>query len=239
MRKTGRFDPLQDEGMGCFIGCHTGMNPMGDERQHRQERRVSVEDMPEEVQRFADTMLGLDPSWNIEAWLVEQATMGMNLLAADLIREKVMIEQRLARLEQLGRRLDVDDTTVRDDPYQRNLFDCFDLNEAHPLRGLGERAIEQPPADAEPSPHPSSVFLDLLPHDNTDDPLLAIAAQSILMGIEHEMRSGDGVATLETIFQQARHIGIADEETDEALNHLLMLGTVVEVDDDCFVAIDP
>jgi len=215
------------------------MDPMGDERQHRQERRVSVEDMPEEVQRFADTMLGLDPTWTLEAWLVEQATMSMDLLAADMLREKVMIDQRLARLEQLGRRLDVDDTTDRDDPYQRNLFDCFDLNEAHPLRGLGERALEEPPADAEPSLHPSSVFLDLLPHDNTDDPLLAIAAQSILMGIEHEMGAGDGVATLEAIFEQARRIGIEDEETDEALNHLLMLGAVIEVDDDCFVAVEP
>lgn len=211
---------------------------MGDEKQNRQENRVPVEKMPSEVRQFADTMLGLNPHWDFEAWLVEQASMAMDLLAADLIREKMMINQRLSRLEQLGRRLEVDELEPRDDPHQRNLFDCFDLNDAHPLRGLGERAIQQP-NDEEGLPHPSSVFLDLLPHDNTDDPLLAIAAQTVLMSVENETTRGEAMATLEAIFDYARKANIADEEIDEALNHLLVLGLLVEVDDDCFVMMSP
>lgn len=212
------------------------MLAMGEEKQNRQENRVSVEKMPSEVRQFADTMLGLNPHWDFETWLIEQASMSMDLLAADLIREKMMIEQRLSRLEQLGRRLEVDEEEPRDDPHQRNLFDCFDLNEAHPLRGLGERAI-QPPTEEEHLPHPSSVFLDLLPHDNTDDPLLAIACQTVLMSVEHETTKGEAMATLEAIFDHARKASIDDIEIDEALNHLLMTGLLAEVDDDCFVIV--
>ena len=220
---------------GCFIGRHTAMLAMGDEKQNRQENRVSVEKMPAEVRQFADTMLGLNPHWDFETWLVEQATMAMDLMTTDLLREKMMIEQRLSRLEQLGRRLEMEDQEPRDDPHQRNLFDCFDLNETHPLRGLGERAIQEQPADETTLPHPSSVFLDLLPHDNTDDPLLAIAAQTVLMSVEHETSRGETVATLEAIFDYARKANIEDEEIDEALNHLLTMGLLMEVDDDCFV----
>ena len=64
---------------------------MGDEKQNRQENRVPVEKMPSEVRQFADTMLGLNPHWDFEAWLIEQASMAMDLLATDLIREKMMI----------------------------------------------------------------------------------------------------------------------------------------------------
>ena len=111
---------------------------MADERQNEQETRLSIEDMPDEVRQFADTMLGINPQWNLNDWLVEQANLAMDLLAVDLLREKMMIDQRLQRLDDLGRRLEIDgEQSASDDPYQRNLFDCFDLNEAHPMRGLG------------------------------------------------------------------------------------------------------
>ncbi len=212
---------------------------MADEHKNSQERRVSLKDLPSEVHQLADAMLGVNPQWNVHDWLVEQANMAMDLLAIDLLREKVMVDQRLQRLEDLGRRLEPTEVSSQenDDPHQRNLFDCFDLNEPHALRGLGERATELP-LEAEINAedhHPSNIFLDLLPDANTDDPLLAIACQSIVMCIEQELANGEPVATLQAIFDHTRSSSIEDNETDEALDHLLTTGMVLEVDDDCFI----
>ena len=216
---------------------------MADERQNEQERRVSVDDLPPEVRQLADAMLGVNPQWNVHDWLVEQANLTMDLLAVDLLREKVIVDQRLQRLEDLGRRLEPvgEQTGVPDDPNQRNLFDCFDLNEPHVLRGLGERATAPQPSSSEEQDehHPSNIFLDLRPDANTDDPLLAIACQSVVMSIEMALAKGEPVATLENIFDHTRASNISDDETDEALDHLLTTGLVIEVDDDCFVLLPP
>ena len=216
---------------------------MADERQNEQERRVSVDDLPPEVRQLADAMLGVNPQWNVHDWLVEQANLTMDMQAVDLLREKVIVDQRLQRLEDLGRRLEPvgEQTGVPDDPNQRNLFDCFDLNEPHVLRGLGERATAPQPSSSEERDehHPSNIFLDLMPDANTDDPLLAIACQSVVMSIEMSLAKGEPVATLENIFDHTRASNISDEETDEALDHLLTTGLVIEVDDDCFVLLPP
>lgn len=216
---------------------------MADEHKNEQERRVSVDDMPAEVRQLADAMLGVNPQWNVHDWLVEQANLSMDLLALDLLREKVMIDQRLQRLDDLGRRLESNEKSehLDEDPNQRNLFDCFDLNEEHALRGLGERATEtvnSPPLNGEEQ-HPSNIFLDLLPNANTDDPLLAIACQSVIIGIELEVAKGEPLATLQAIFAHTRASNIDDSETDEALDHLLTTGVVIEIDDDCFILLPP
>nr|ADD93209.1 hypothetical protein [uncultured archaeon MedDCM-OCT-S08-C282] len=216
---------------------------MADEHKNEQERRVSVDDMPAEVRQLADAMLGVNPQWNVHDWLVEQANLSMDLLALDLLREKVMIDQRLQRLDDLGRRLESNEKSdhLDEDPNQRNLFDCFDLNEEHALRGLGERATEtvnSPPLNGEEQ-HPSNIFLDLLPNANTDDPLLAIACQSVIIGIELEVAKGEPLATLQAIFAHTRASNIDDSETDEALDHLLTTGMVIEIDDDCFILLPP
>ena len=211
---------------------------MADEHKNEQERRVSVEDLPDEVRQLADAMVGVNPNWNVHDWLVEQANMTMDLLALDLLRERVMIDQRLQRLDDLGRRLETDANEEGiNDPHQRNLFDCFDLNEPHVLRGLGERATADAatPPITEEVQHPANIFLDLMPDANTDDPLLAIACQSVVMSIELELARGEPVASLEAIFAYTRSNNIEDDETDEALDHLLTTGLVIEVDDDCFV----
>ena len=211
---------------------------MADEHKNEQERRVSVEDLPDEVRQLADAMVGVNPNWNVHDWLVEQANMTMDLLALDLLRERVMIDQRLQRLDDLGRRLETDAIEEEmNDPHQRNLFDCFDLNEPHVLRGLGERATADAanPPITEEVQHPANIFLDLMPDANTDDPLLAIACQSVVMSIELELARGEPVASLEAIFAHTRSNNIEDDETDEALDHLLTTGLVIEVDDDCFV----
>ena len=210
---------------------------MADEHKNEQERRVSVEDMPAEVRQLSDAMLGVNPNWNVHDWIVEQANMTMDLLALDLLREKVLIDQRLQRLDDLGRRLEPEGSTEeQDDPHQRNLFDCFDLNEPHALRGLGERATSEPTDEpVSEETHPANIFLDLMPDANTDDPLLAIACQSVIMSIELELARGEPVASLQAIFDHTRASNIQDDETDEALDHLLTTGLVIEVDDDCFI----
>lgn len=237
------IDRFQNLRRACFIGCQVGRMTMGDEHKNEQEHRVSVDDMPAEVRQLADAMLGVNPQWNVHDWLVEQANLSMDLLALDLLREKVMIDQRLQRLDDLGRRLESDEKSehVDEDPNQRNLFDCFDLNEEHALRGLGERATE--PVNSAPlngeGQHPSNIFLDLLPNANTDDPLLAIACQSVIISIELEVAKGEPLATLQAIFAHTRASNIDDSETDEALDHLLTTGMVLEVDDDCFILLPP
>mgnify|MGYP000146573463 FL=1 len=209
---------------------------MADEHQNEHESRFSIEDLPVEVRQLADTMIGVNPNWKVQDWLIEQANMSMDLLAVDLLREKMKIEQRLQRLDDLGRRLDVSEPEViSDDPHQRNLFDCFDLNEEHPLRGLGERAVVPQRVQEVEERHPSNIFLDLLPNDNSDDPLLAIACQSVIMAVEHEMSKGEPVASLVAIFDATRESNIEDSETDEALDHLLSTGVLLEIDDDCFI----
>lgn len=210
---------------------------MADEHKNEQERRVSVEDMPAEVRQLSDAMLGVNPNWNVHDWIVEQANMTMDLLALDLLREKIVIDQRLQRLDDLGRRLEPESSTEeQDDPHQRNLFDCFDLNEPHALRGLGERATSEPAIESvSEETHPANIFLDLMPDANTDDPLLAIACQSVIMSIELELARGEPVASLQAIFDHTRSSNIQDDETDEALDHLLTTGLVIEVDDDCFI----
>ena len=55
------------------------------------------------------------------------------------------------------------------------------------------------------------------------------------MCIEQELAKGEPVATLQAIFDHTRNSNIEDHETDEALDHLLNTGLVLEVDDDCFI----
>ena len=209
---------------------------MVDEHKNEQESRVSIEDLPLEVRQLADAMLGVNPHWNVHDWLIEQANMAMDLLAVDLLREKIVIDQRLQRLDDLGRRLDISaDDVENDDPYQRNLFDCFDTNEPHSLRGLGERVMDTEKTVKEDELHPANVFLDLMPEGNSDDPLLAITCQAILIGVEMEISRGEPVATLDAIFKHTRSSNIQDDETDEAIDHLLTNGMLLEVDDDCFI----
>ena len=75
-----------------------------------------------------------------------------------------------------------------------------------------------------------------MPDANTDDPLLAIACQSVVMSIEHGARKRRarghprGHSSTTPVASN-----IEDDETDEALDHLLTTGLVLEVDDDCFV----
>lgn len=210
---------------------------MGDDVNSNSEKQIHLNSLPDEVQRLADTMAGIDAEWNVRQWLIDQANMSLDIISLDLNRERLIIEQRLHRVEAIAQRLEpLADGTI--DENQRNLFDCFDLNNAHGIRGLGQRAAEpteQIPVELEDVAHPVNAFLNFLPDDHGDDPLLAIACQLMLFVVESEMAKGEAMATLQSIFDGMDKHGVNAEETEEALEHLLSTGGLVEVDDDCFI----
>jgi len=196
---------------------------------------LHIDSMPEEIQRLCGVMSGLDPMWTLEAWLKQQATMAMELISSDIAREKKISEQRLKRLEDIAKRLNPS-TAELIDSGQRNLFDCFDLDYDKSMLGLGSRAVDSEESGLSES-HPVNTFLELLPDSQGDDPLLAVACQLLLMTIESEIAKGEPVATLGKIVSEMDTRGVSYEEIDEALEHLLMNGSIVEIDDDCFILI--
>ena len=196
---------------------------------------LHIDSMPEEIQRLCGVMSGLDPMWTLEAWLKQQATMAMELISSDIAREKKISEQRLKRLEDIAKSLNPS-TAELIDSGQRNLFDCFDLDYDKSMLGLGARAVDSDESGLSES-HPVNTFLELLPDSQGDDPLLAVACQLLLMTIESEIAKGEPVATLGKIVSEMDSRGVSYEEIDEALEHLLMNGSIVEIDDDCFILI--
>jgi len=212
---------------------------MSDKRNKVSEGHVRLESLPLEVQRLAEAMLGIDPNWSVEAWLIEQANMSMDLVKVDVARERLAVEQRLHRLEMIARRLEPD-SQLSVDPLQRNIFDCFDLDIDEAIKGLGARAAKphtptKQENDIDDARHPAATFLDLLPDDEGDDPLLAVACQMLLVVVETQIARGDPFATLDVMFKGMNKHGITPEEIDEAIDHLLTIGSLIEVDDDCFV----
>tara|TARA_B100001769_G_C21852433_1_gene461996 strand:- start:6 stop:653 length:648 start_codon:yes stop_codon:yes gene_type:complete len=212
---------------------------MRDKQNKVSEGSIAIDQLPEEVQRLFEVMSGINPEWQLGKWLSEQALMSLELISADLSREKRVIEQRLHRLQALGRRLEVSNLQ-QGDPFQRNIFDCFDLQIDPNMNGLGKRAAQSEDGielenNPEATLHPANNFIELLPDEESDDPLLAVVCQMLLIHIETEMSKGQPCATLETIFKHLNMSGISHEEIDEALDHLLMNGTIIEIDDDCFI----
>ena len=214
---------------------------MSDKKHKISEGQISVDLMPAEVQRLTEIMRGVNPDWKLEAWLSEQANAMLELVQADLHRERMVIEQRLHRLQAIQQRFHDDEGAESDsDPNQRNIFDCFDLQVDSSLKGLGERtAVSEDAKQTTPSVddimHPANNFIELLPDDESDDPLLAVVCQMLLIHVESELAKGLPCATLETIFKELNSSGISPEEIDEALDYSLMNGTLIEIDDDCFV----
>ena len=104
------------------------------------------------------------------------------------------------------------------------------------MLGLGARAVDNEESGLNDS-HPVNTFLELLPDSQGDDPLLAVACQLLLMTIEAEVAKGEPVATLGKIVTEMDSRGVSYEEIEEALEHLLMNGSIVEIDDDCFILI--
>ncbi|HIG03902.1 MAG TPA: hypothetical protein EYQ53_05935 [Candidatus Poseidoniales archaeon] len=208
---------------------------MKDENNPGEESRLDSSKLPKAVQRLADAMLGIDPAWQLKDWLQNKAEEDLKLLSADLQRETLQAEQRLHRIESLSRRLDVDVKGGDVDLGQKNLFDCFDIIQ----RGLNISSDSTPDSPYSSNEceefHPAGMLTNLLPSGETDDPFLAITAQHVLLQIGRLMEENVGVAPAEEIFNHLNERQIEDEEINEAINFLLLQGSIIEIDEDIFI----
>jgi hypothetical protein len=201
---------------------------MAEDSRDKAEAKLRIDQMPLAVKRLFDVMLGIDPNFDIEDWLIKKANEDIALIDMDLGREKLQLEQRIHRLESLTSRLLPED--IREIPDgQTNLFDCFDIPLS--LKHLTNRIEEIGDVD----PHPAGTFINLLPDDNCDDPLLAVTAQMMLIIVQEKVGSGASWVDLDDLYSPLLNNGIAPEECEEALDHLLMTGQVHEIDDNCFI----
>jgi len=204
---------------------------MADDHRESSEGSLNTNSMSEVVQRLIDAMIGINPEFSFEDWLEEKANEDLNLLSSDLERERMQIEQRLHRLNNITCRL-IDASSPLPEG-QTNLFDCFDLPD--PIKHLTSRIEVMDVVDI---PHPAGSFLDLMPNDCSDDPLLAISAQLMMMIAQDKVGSGSPWASVDDLFDGLEIRGISSVECEEALDHLLMTGQLHEVDDDCFIPED-
>ena len=210
-----------------FIGCQDYNHVMRD-------NRLRSDSLPVEVQKLCEVMAGIDPNWNLDEWLRNQANASLELISSELEVELKTAEQRLKRITDIKNRITNSDSETQQ-PGQMNLFDCFSIEYDKSIVGLGSRAVSNDENYTES--HPVSAFLDLLPNDQGDDPLLAVACQNLLIIIDGEISNGKDFATLELIVTELDKSGISFEEIDEAIEHLLMTGAIIEVEDDCFITI--
>ena len=207
---------------------HGEANSMAEDSRDKSERRLRVDQMPLAVKRLVDTMIGIDPNFEIEDWLIQKANEDLALIELDIERERKQLEQRIHRLESLAKRLAPED--IREVPKgQTNLFDCFDI--PLPLKHLTDRIEDI----TDEEPHPAGTFINLLPNDGCDDPLLAVTAQMMLIVAQEKVGKGASWIDLEDLFSPLIENGISQEECDEALDHLLITSQIHEIDDDCFI----
>ena len=207
---------------------HDEANSMAEDSRDKSERRLRLDQMPVAVKRLVDTMIGIDPNFEIEDWLIQKANEDLALIELDIERERKQLEQRIYRLESLAKRLAPED--IREVPKgQTNLFDCFDI--PLPLKHLTNRIEDI----TDEEPHPAGTFINLLPNDGCDDPLLAVTAQMMLIVAQEKVGKGASWIDLEDLFSPLLENGISQEECDEALDHLLITSQIHEIDDDCFI----
>ena len=192
------------------------------------ESKLRIEQMPSVVQHLLNTMLSLDPNFKLEEWLEQKAKEDLELIKSDIEREKIQLEQRLFRLENISNQMNPMD--IREVPKgQTNLFDCFDI--PGPFKHISDRID----SDEFDEPHPAGTFTTLFTNDDCDDPLLAVTAQMMLILVQEKIAKGESWVELGEIYEPLLNNGITIEECDEAIDHLLMTGQLHEIDDDCFI----
>ncbi len=186
--------------------------------------RIDVRSLPESVARLWETMLRLDPSWDLSEWLDEQATDELELVESHLGRERLRLEQRLHRIETLVKRLrrqrEVVERSTWMDPHQKNLFDIYekDAQEEDSLQteGEGEAAVDFGSLDAD------------------DDPFLAIVSEHILGLIEESVQNGEEQLHFDRLVAELESFGIRTDEIDEAVAWLLHRRAIIELEEDSF-----
>ncbi len=186
--------------------------------------RIDVRSLPDSVARLWETMLRLDPSWDLSEWLDECATDELELVEGHLGRERLRLEQRLHRIETLVKRLrrqrEVVERSTWTDPNQRNLFDVYEKD--------GPDAVSEGEADE------GEAAVDFGSLDAGDDPLLAIVAEHVLSVIEEALEEGTNQVPFDRLVDQLDAASIRADEVDEAIAWLLQRRVISELDQDCF-----
>ena len=187
--------------------------------------RIDIRALPDSVARLWETMLRLDPSWDLADWLDERANEELGLVEGHLGRERLRLEQRLHRLETLVKRLkrqrEVVERTTWTDPNQRNLFDVFEKDEV----------VEKVEVDEGLEGLPAVDFGSL---EAGDDPLLAIVAEHVLSIIEKATDEGPEPVHFGSLLEELVPLGIRADEVDEAVAWLLQRSVIVELGEDAF-----
>lgn len=186
--------------------------------------RIDVRTLPESVARLWETMLRLDPSWDLSSWLDERALEELELVESHLGRERLRLEQRLHRIETLVKRLkrqrEVVGTGI-EDPHQKNLFDIYEIN------SKSTQEDSETSDEGEPAVHFGSF-------DVGDDPLLAIVAEHVLGLLELRSLEGPAPVHFDSLMGNLIPLGIRVDDLDEAIAWLLQSELIIEIEEDSF-----
>tara|TARA_B100000214_G_scaffold269980_1_gene200472 strand:- start:97 stop:705 length:609 start_codon:yes stop_codon:yes gene_type:complete len=186
--------------------------------------RIDVRTLPESVARLWETMLRLDPSWDLSSWLDERALEELELVESHLGRERLRLEQRLHRIETLVKRLkrqrEVVGTGI-EDPHQKNLFDVYEIS-SKSIGKDSETSLEGDPA------------VNFGSLDVGDDPLLAIVAEHVLGLLELQSLEGPAPVHFDSLMGNLMPLGIRVDDLDEAIAWLLQSELIVEIEEDSF-----
>ena len=190
----------------------------------RKSPRIDVRTLPESVARLWETMLRLDPSWDLSSWLDEKALEELELVESHLGRERLRLEQRLHRIETLVKRLkrqrEVVGTGI-DDPHQKNLFDIYEIS------SKSKQKDSETSEEGEPAVHFGSL-------DVGDDPLLAIVAEHVLGLLELRSLEGPAPVHFDFLMGDLIPLGIRVDDLDEAIAWLLQSDLIIEIEEDSF-----
>ncbi|HIG38695.1 MAG TPA: hypothetical protein EYQ15_05285 [Candidatus Poseidoniales archaeon] len=185
--------------------------------------RIDVRSLPDSVARLWETMLRLDPSWDLSEWLDKCATDELELVEGHLGRERLRLEQRLHRIETLVKRLrrqrEVVERSTWTDPNQRNLFDVYEKD--------ASGAVSDDDDEGMAAVDYGSLGID-------DDPLLAIVAEHVLSIIEKALEGGSNQVHFDSLVDELDTVGIRADEVDEAVAWLLQRRVITELEQDCF-----
>ena len=180
---------------------------------------IDIAGLPNSVAMLCDTMLRIDPEWSLDRWLDRCATEELELASSHLGREKMRLEQRLRRVEDIARHLgrtQEANVLIQNDPLQRNLFDVYEAD-ASENEEIG-KILDEAARAASPTPQRT---ID-------DDPLLAIIAARILDMAEHAHAEGSDSIRWEEVMEELIPGGISEEEVDEAFAHLIQNEQLIE-----------
>ena len=186
--------------------------------------RIDVRTLPESLARLWETMLRLDPSWDLSSWLDEKALEELELVESHLGRERLRLEQRLHRIETLVKRLkrqrEVAGTGI-DDPHQKNLFDIYEIS------SISKQKDSETSEKGEPA-------VDFGSLDVGDDPLLAIVAEHVLGLLELRSLEGPAPVHFDFLMGDLIPLGIRVDDLDEAIAWLLQSDLIIEIEEDSF-----